>query len=89
MTETLEKILVKDDRLGCIAPKVKLQAFKGGQNITRQNYMAISETPANHVYTVTVPSLETNICRAGCGNRPSHFGYPTQTRRRLILLSMT
>ena len=30
MSETFEKILVKDDRLGCITPKVKYQVFKRG-----------------------------------------------------------
>ena len=63
MSNTFEKIPVKDDRLGCIAPKVKFQVFKGGQNITCQPYKAISETTANHVYNVTVPSLETIISR--------------------------
>ena len=63
MSETFEKILVKDDRLGCITPKVKFQVFKGGQNVTCQPYKAISETTANHTYTVTVPSLETIINR--------------------------
>ena len=63
MSETFEKILVKDDRLGCITPKVKFQVFKGGQNVTCQPYKAISETTANHVYNVTVPSLETIISR--------------------------
>ena len=29
MSETFEKILVKDDRLGCITPKVKYQVLKG------------------------------------------------------------
>ena len=38
MSETFEKILVKDDRLGCISPKVKYQVLKGGQNITCQTY---------------------------------------------------
>ena len=38
MSETFEKILVKDDRLGCITPKVKFQVFKGGQNVTCQPY---------------------------------------------------
>ena len=56
MSETFEKILVKDDRLGCITPKVKFQVFKGGQNVTCQPYKAISETTAQHTYTVTVPS---------------------------------
>ena len=63
MSDTFEKILVKDDRLGCITPKVKFQVFKGGQNVTCQPYKAISETTANHVYNVTVPSLETIISR--------------------------
>ena len=63
MSDTFEQILVKDDRLGCITPKVKFQVFKGGQNITCQPYKAISETTANRVYNVTVPSLETIISR--------------------------
>jgi len=63
MSETFEKILVKDDRLGCITPKVKFQVLKGGQNITCQPFKAISETKASHVYNVTVPSLETIISR--------------------------
>ena len=33
MSETFEKVLVKDDRLGCITSKVKFQVLKGGQNI--------------------------------------------------------
>ena len=63
MSETFEKVLVKDDRLGCITSKVKFQVFKGGQNITCQTFKAISETNASHVYNVTVPSLETVISR--------------------------
>ncbi len=63
MSETFEKILVKDDRLGCITPKVKYQVLKGGQNITCQTYKAISQSTSNHVYNVAVPSLETIIGR--------------------------
>ena len=63
MSETFEKTLMNDDRLGCITPKVKFQVFKGGQNVTCQPYKAISETTAQHTYTVTVPSLETIISR--------------------------
>ena len=63
MSETFEKVLVKDDRLGCITSKVKFQVLKGGQNITCQPFTAISQTPASHVYNVTVPSLETIISR--------------------------
>ena len=69
MSETFEKILVKDDRLGCITPKVKYHVFKGGQNITCSAFKAVSETPSNHVYNVQVPSLETIISReALCKN---------------------
>ena len=63
MSETFEKVLVKDDRLGCITSKVKFQVLKGGQNITCQPFTAISQTAASHVYNVTVPSLETIISR--------------------------
>jgi len=63
MSETFEKILVKDDRLGCITPKVKYQVLKGGQNITCQAYTAISQSTTNHVYNVSVPSMETIISR--------------------------
>ena len=63
MSETFKKILVKDDRLGCIKPKIKFQVLKGGQNITSQPFKAISETKASHVCNVTVPSLETVISR--------------------------
>ena len=63
MSETFENILVKDDRLGCITPKVKYQVFKGGQNITCQAYNAISQSTSNHVYNVAVTSLETIISR--------------------------
>ena len=63
MSETFEKVLVKDDRLGCITSKVKYQVFKGGQNITAQPFKAISEGVAAHTYNITVPSLETIISR--------------------------
>ena len=63
MSETFEKVLVKDDRLGCITSKVKFQVLKGGQNITCQPFNAITQTTASHVYNVTVPSLETIISR--------------------------
>ncbi|MFM7982995.1 MAG: phage major capsid domain-containing protein, partial [Candidatus Fonsibacter sp.] len=63
MSETFENILVKDDRLGCIAPKVKYQVLKGGQNVTIQAYNAISQSTTNHVYSVAVATLETIISR--------------------------
>ena len=49
--------------MGCNAPEVNFQDFKGGQNVTCQPYNAISQTTANHVYNVTVPSLLTIISR--------------------------
>ena len=63
MSETFEKILIKDDRLGCITSKVKFQVLKGGQNITCQPFSAITQTTASHVYNVTVARLETNTSR--------------------------
>ena len=45
MSETFEELVVKDDKLGRITPKVKYQVFKRGQNITSQPFKAISETP--------------------------------------------
>ena len=53
----------KDDRLGCISPKVKYQVLKGGQNIICQAYIAISQSTTNQVYNVAAPSLETIISR--------------------------
>ena len=63
MSATFEKVLVKDDRLGCITSKVKFPVLKGGQNITCQPFRAVSQTPASHTHNVTVPSLETIISR--------------------------
>ena len=63
MSETFEKILVKDDRIACITSKVKFQVVKGGQNITSQPFKAISMTNSAHVFNFTVPNLETIISR--------------------------
>ena len=63
MSKTFKHVLVKDDRLGCITPKVNYQVLKGGQNITCQTYKAISQSTSNHVYNVAVPTLETIISR--------------------------
>ena len=35
-SETFEKVQVKDDKIGCVTPKVKFQVLKGGQNFTAQ-----------------------------------------------------
>jgi hypothetical protein len=62
-SDTFEKILVKDDKIGCLTNKVKFQVQKGGQNITAQPFKAISQSTSAHVYNITVPSLETIIAR--------------------------
>ena len=59
MSDTFEKILVKDDRLGCITSNVKYQVFKGGQNITSQPFAAVSSSPTAVTFNINVPSLET------------------------------
>ena len=63
MSETFEKVLIKDDRIGAIAPQVKFGVFKGGQNVTAVPFKAISQTQSAHVFNVPVPSLETIISR--------------------------
>ena len=65
MSETFEKVLVKDDRIGCLTPHLKYRVFKGGQNITGMPFKAISQTTSAHVFNVPVPSLETVISREG------------------------
>ncbi|MFM7984488.1 MAG: phage major capsid domain-containing protein [Candidatus Fonsibacter sp.] len=71
MSETFEKILVKDDRLGCITPKVKYQVLKGGQNVTCQTYKAISQSTPNHVYNVAVPTWRFRLWRQALAERCS------------------
>ena len=63
MAETFEKVLIKDDRIGCITPQVKFGVFKGGQHVTAMPFKAISQTTSAHVFNVPVPSLETIINR--------------------------
>jgi len=45
MADTFEKILVKDDKIGCLTNKVKYAVNKGGQNITAMPFKAISPPP--------------------------------------------
>ena len=58
-----ERILVQDDRTGCITNKIKYGVLKGGQNITSQSFNAISKSTSAHVFNIAVPSLETIISR--------------------------
>jgi hypothetical protein len=63
MADTCEKILVKDDKIGCLTNKVRYAVNKGGQNITAMPFKAISASTSAHVYNITVPSLETVLSR--------------------------
>ena len=56
MSETFQKILVTDDRKGCITDQVKYAVVKSGQNITSQPFSAISQTPTSHVYNIAAVS---------------------------------
>ena len=81
MSETFEKVLVKDDRLGCITPKVKYQVLKGGQNVTCQTFKAISQSTSNHVYNVAVPTLEIHSHAKGNDNRQNTWYLCNELRR--------
>ena len=58
-----ERILMKDDRIGCITDQIKYGVLKGGQNVTSQVFNAISKSTSAHVFNIAVPSLETIISR--------------------------
>ena len=53
-----ERVLIKDDRIGCITDKIKYGVLKGGQNVASQTFYAISKSTSAHVFNVAVPSLE-------------------------------
>ncbi len=55
-----ERILVKDDRIGCITDQTKYGVLKGGQNTTSQTFNAISKSTSAHVF---------NIAVANCSNK--------------------
>ncbi len=58
-----ERVLIKDDRVGCITDKIKYGVLKGGQNVTSQTVNAISKSTSADVFNVVVPSLEAIISR--------------------------
>ena len=89
MSETFEKILVKDDRLGCITPKVKYQVLKGGQNVTCQSFKAISQSTSNHVYNVAVPTLETIISREVLWKSTVTLNITTETYQLVHMRAIT
>ena len=64
MSETFQKILSKDDRIGAITEAVKYGVFKGGQNVTSYTYNSITtNSTSSQVFNIAVPSLETIISR--------------------------
>ena len=63
MSETFQKILVKDDRIAAITDAVKYGVYKGAQNVTSYTYNAISHSTSSHVFNIAIPSLETVISR--------------------------
>ena len=63
MSDTFEKILVKDDRIGAITDKIKYAVLKGGMNVTSQTFPAISNNTSSLVFNCPVPSLETIVSR--------------------------
>jgi len=63
MSETFQKILIKDDRIGAITDAVKYGVYKGAQNVTSYTYKAISHSTSSHVFNIAIPSLETVISR--------------------------
>ena len=58
-----ERVLIKDDKIGCVTDKIKYGVIKGGQNVTSQTFEAISKSTSAHVFNIAVPSLETIIDR--------------------------
>ena len=63
MSTDFQRILLKDDRIGCITDQIKYGVLKGGQNVTSQEFNAISKSTSAHVFNIAVPSLETIISR--------------------------
>jgi len=81
MSETFEKVLIKDDRIGCITPQVKFGVFKGGQNVTAMPFKAISQTTSAHVFNVPVPSGDCHQPRGSLdeqGHSEDHGGEQAQ-----------
>ena len=58
-----ERVLIKDDRIGCITDKIKHGVLKGVQNVTSQTLNAISKSTSAHVFSVAGPSLGTIFSR--------------------------
>jgi len=85
MSGVFNKVLIKDDRIGCITDAVNYGVYKGAQNVTSYTYNAISHSTSSHVFNIAIPSLETVISRevlwrstvtlkiTGSANKPDHL----------------
>jgi hypothetical protein len=85
MSGVFNKVLCKDDRIGCITDAVNYGVYKGAQNVTSYTYNAISHSTSSHVLNIAIPSLETVISRevlwrstvtlkiTGSANKPDHL----------------
>ena len=62
------KVLITDDRIGCITYTIKCGVLKGGQNVTSQTFNGMPKSTSAHVFNVAVPSLETIISREALGH---------------------
>lgn len=62
MSSDFLKVLVKDDRLN-VTDKIAYAVEKGGQNVTSNQFNAISESTSSHTYNIQVPSEQTIIDR--------------------------
>ena len=55
MSETFQKVLIKDDRIGNVTDAVKYCVFKGAQNVT--SYIILRSPALPHRMFSTSPSL--------------------------------
>jgi hypothetical protein len=62
MADTINKTKILDDVIA-VNSKVNLGVLYGAQNVTSQQFKAISATPSSVVFNVVVPSIETVLDR--------------------------
>ena len=58
-----ERILVQDDRIGCVTSQIKYTVLKGGHHVASQVLNTNSKSTSAHVFNIAAPSLETIISR--------------------------
>ena len=65
MSTDFERILLKDDRIGCITKEIQYGVLKGGQNVTSQVFNAISSSPSPALALPASPAGSRVISMAG------------------------